>query len=173
VISVNLAVRQLGDPSLVDMVAGALAGADLAPRDLMLEITEGAMMADTESATRTLQAFNELGVRLAVDDFGTGYSSLAYLQRFPIDVLKIDRSFVVGLGRGPEDSALAKAIVRLARTLRLTAIAEGVETTEQLVLLRKLGCDQAQGFRLVRPQDADAVAALLATQPSLELPARI
>jgi diguanylate cyclase (GGDEF)-like protein/PAS domain S-box-containing protein len=162
-VSVNVSPRQLRDPRIVDDVARALRATALAPACLTLEITEGAMMQDTDVALVHLTALKALGVRLAVDDFGTGYSSLSYLQRFPIDVLKIDRSFVLGIDRGPEDSALARAIVRLAQTLRLVAVAEGVENEAQAALLRQLGCQLAQGYLFARPAPATVIGDMLAT----------
>jgi len=160
-VSVNLSPRQLSDPHLVGDVAEVLRVSGLAPGHLTLEITEGAMMRDTDATIARLEELKDLGVKLAVDDFGTGYSSLSYLQRFPIDILKIDRSFVIGLDGDAEASALARAIVRLAQTLQLSAVAEGVETETQLDRLRALGCQFAQGFHLAMPQPADAMAALL------------
>jgi EAL domain-containing protein (putative c-di-GMP-specific phosphodiesterase class I) len=119
------------------------------------------MMHDTEATIQRLRALKALGVRLAVDDFGTGYSSLSYLQRFPIDILKIDRSFVAAIDAGQDEYSLARAIVSLARSLHLQAVAEGVETRAQADALSELHCDMAQGFYLAVPQDADAVGALL------------
>jgi diguanylate cyclase (GGDEF)-like protein/PAS domain S-box-containing protein len=159
--SVNLSPRQLLDSGLDATVAAVLQETGLPASALTLEITETAMMRDTEAAIRNLAALKALGVKLAVDDFGTGYSSLAHLQRFPIDVLKIDRSFVSTIESGPEASSLARAIVRLAQTLHLIAIAEGVETAEQQETLRALGCHLAQGYYLARPLPADQLAALL------------
>jgi diguanylate cyclase (GGDEF)-like protein/PAS domain S-box-containing protein len=160
-VSVNVSPRQLRDPQIVDDVAEALAATQLPPACLTLEITESAMMRDAEVALVHLTALRDLGVRLAVDDFGTGYSSLSYLQRFPIDILKIDRSFVKSMDQGPEDSALARAIVRLAQTLRLVAVAEGVETTAQADLLLQLGCPLAQGFLYSKPEPPAALRELL------------
>ena len=165
-VSVNLSPRQLTDPKLVADVASALETAGLAAESLTLEITESAMMHDTEVAIARLTELKALGVSLAVDDFGTGYSSLSYLQRFPIDSLKIDRSFVAGIDGDAEQSALARAIVRLAQTLQLHAVAEGVETESQLERLRELGCRYAQGFYLAMPQDAESLGALLRTVPA-------
>jgi diguanylate cyclase (GGDEF)-like protein/PAS domain S-box-containing protein len=162
-VSVNVAPRQLRDPRIVDDVSRALTATSLPPECLTLEITEGAMMQDTELALVHLSALKDLGVRLAVDDFGTGYSSLSYLQRFPIDVLKIDRSFVSGIDRGPEESGLARAIVRLAQTLRLVAVAEGVENQSQAELLRDLGCPLAQGYLYSRPCPAPELTPMLAS----------
>jgi EAL domain-containing protein (putative c-di-GMP-specific phosphodiesterase class I) len=144
-------------------VSNALETAGLSAESLTLEITESAMMHDTETAVARLQELKDLGVSLAVDDFGTGYSSLSYLQRFPIDSLKIDRSFVAGIDGDAEESALARAIVRLAQTLQLNAVAEGVETESQLERLRELGCRYAQGYFLALPQDAESLGAVLRT----------
>jgi diguanylate cyclase (GGDEF)-like protein len=160
-VSVNVSPRQLRDPQIVDDVAASLAVTGAQPGWITLEITEGAMMQDTEVALGHLRALKALGVQLAVDDFGTGYSSLSYLQRFPIDVLKIDQSFVTGIDQGPEESALARAIVRLAQSLRLVAVAEGVENERQAELLRQLGCQRAQGYLYAHPSPADDITALL------------
>jgi diguanylate cyclase (GGDEF)-like protein len=160
-VSVNLSPRQLTDPNLLSDVAASLESSGLPAESLTLEITESAMMHDTETAVARLKELKALGISLAVDDFGTGYSSLSYLQRFPIDILKIDRSFVAGIDGDAEQSALARAIVRLAQTLQLNAVAEGVETESQLVRLRELGCRYAQGFYLALPQDATALGEVL------------
>ena len=160
-ICVNLSRRQLGDPHLVDDVAAVLADTGIDPGLVDLEITESVLMDDVELAHRALTSLHELGVKLVVDDFGTGYSSLSYLQRFPVDLLKIDRSFVAGLGVNKGDTAIVTAVLSLAHALGMAAIAEGVETAEQLAELRRLGCDMAQGFYLARPQPAQAVADLL------------
>jgi EAL domain-containing protein (putative c-di-GMP-specific phosphodiesterase class I) len=160
-VSVNLSPRQLTNPNLLADVSSALESSGLGAESLTLEITESAMMHDTEAAVARLTELKALGVSLAVDDFGTGYSSLSYLQRFPIDILKIDRSFVAGLDGDAEQSALARAIVRLAQTLQLYAVAEGVETESQLERLRELGCRYAQGYFLALPQDAESLRPVL------------
>ena len=149
-VSVNISPRQLLCGTLVGDVLSALEESGLPPAGLILEITETAMMHDPEAATATLRDLKTIGVRLAVDDFGTGYSSLSYLQRFPIDIVKIDRSFVENLDSSSE--SLAPAIVRMAQSLDLIAVAEGVETETQLSTLRDLGCQLAQGYHLSRPQ---------------------
>jgi EAL domain-containing protein (putative c-di-GMP-specific phosphodiesterase class I) len=133
----------------------------LLPTALTLEITEGSMVSDPAAATRRLHALKSLGIRLAVDDFGMGHSSLSYLQQFPIDVLKIDKSFVSGIEGPAEQCVLADAIVRLARSLHLTAVAEGVETAAQASALLELGCDAAQGYYFARPTDASTTSDLL------------
>jgi diguanylate cyclase (GGDEF)-like protein/PAS domain S-box-containing protein len=161
-VSVNVSPRQLTGETIVDDVADAIARTRLDPASLVLEITETAMMRDTDVARRNLLALDGLGVGLALDDFGTGYSSLTYLQQFPIDVVKIDKSFVATIGQRTRGPSLAPAIIQLAQTLDLVPVAEGVETHDQLVELRKLGCDLVQGFLLHRPQSAEALTALLA-----------
>jgi EAL domain-containing protein (putative c-di-GMP-specific phosphodiesterase class I) len=133
----------------------------VAAQQLGLEITETALLDDAEAAVEALTALRGLGVRLAVDDFGTGYSSLSYLKRLPVDAVKIDRSFVDGLAQGGDDSAIVAAVTGMARALRLTTIAEGVEEVGQLHALRRLGCDLAQGFLFTTPQPASHITALL------------
>jgi diguanylate cyclase (GGDEF)-like protein len=159
--SVNLSGRQLGQVDLADMVGSALREAELSPEHLQLEMTESVLMDDAATTITILQTLKDLGLRLGVDDFGTGYSSLAYLRRFPVDVLKIDRSFIDGLGNDLEDSAIVAALVSLADTLGLTTIAEGVETDLQRESLLVLGCTRAQGYLFGRPVAAhDAEKAL-------------
>ncbi len=149
--SVNLSPRQLVEPILVDSVAAVLGRSDIDPDMIWLEITESTLMRDAESAVTTLRALRALGVHLSVDDFGTGYSSMSYLKRFPVEALKVDRSFIDGLGREPEDTAICTAVVSLAHALGLRAVAEGVETPEQLAELRTLGCELAQGYLFGHP----------------------
>lgn len=160
-LSVNLSARQIQDPGIVADVAAALDRSGLDPSRLTLEITESVLMEDPDRAAVTLNELRQLGARVAVDDFGTGYSSLSYLQRFPIDVLKIDRSFVSSLLGGPEDAALAHAIVKLGDTLGLAVIAEGIETDDQLNALRDLGCKYGQGYLFARPLSPEAIVDLL------------
>ena len=150
--SVNLSAKQFNNPDVVATVAEALELASLPPAALTLEITESVLMEEVEATAQTLRALKALGVGLSIDDFGTGYSSLSYLKRFPVDVLKIDRSFVDGLGTDAEDHAIVNAVVSLAHALGLNVVAEGVETTCQLQELRRLGCDSAQGYLLGRPE---------------------
>ena len=154
-VAVNLSARQFADPDLTAVVAEALARAGLPADALWLEITESVLMEEVEDSAETLRALKRLGVHLSVDDFGTGYSSLSYLKRFPVDLLKIDRSFVDGLGTDPDDGAIVLAIVSLARALRLGVVAEGVEHPWQLEALRSLGCDAVQGYLVGRPGPAD------------------
>jgi diguanylate cyclase (GGDEF)-like protein/PAS domain S-box-containing protein len=165
-VSVNLSSRQLESTVLIENIASVLTATAITPARLGLEITESVVMRDPEASTTALRALKDLGVRLAVDDFGTGYSSLAYLRRFPVDLLKVDQAFVDGLGRDPEDSAIVAAVVSLAHTLGMKAIAEGVETAEQLHELRVLGCDMAQGFYMSRPLIPADLDDLLATSPT-------
>jgi diguanylate cyclase (GGDEF)-like protein/PAS domain S-box-containing protein len=154
VIGVNLSPVQLAEPTLVNDVGEQLRLHDVPAERICLEITESAVMGDPDTAVDRLRRFSSLGVSIAVDDFGTGYSSLTYLRHFPIDVLKVDQSFVAGLGKDAKDDAVVSAVIGLARSLGVTAVAEGVETGEQLGELRRLGCDFAQGFLLGRPQTA-------------------
>ena len=161
VVRVNLSARQINQPDLVPMVVQTIEDSSIDPSMLCLEITETTLMADPDLSLDVLQKLRNLGVELAVDDFGTGYSSLAYLKRFPVTVLKIDRSFVDGLGHDPDDTAIATAIVSLAKALGLGVTAEGVETNEQLEALRALGCRRVQGYLLARPEPADELAARL------------
>jgi diguanylate cyclase (GGDEF)-like protein/PAS domain S-box-containing protein len=158
---VNVSARQLGQPDLVPVVQAAIRTARVRPESLCIEITESALMEDAEAAAAQLDQLRALGIRLGVDDFGTGYSSLAYLNRFPLDVLKVDRSFVSGLGEDPEAETIVAAIIDLAHALGLTVIAEGVETERQLAVLRRLDCDQALGFLFGRPQPADELLHLV------------
>ncbi len=158
---VNLSARQLGDPGLVTVVAELLSRHRIAPSVLGLEITESALLEDAEGAVTALASLRELGVRLAVDDFGTGYSSLSYLKRLPVDAVKIDRSFVDGLAIDGDDSAIVAAVSGMARALRLTTIAEGVESLDQLHALRRLGCDLAQGYFFTTPQPPAHISRLL------------
>jgi diguanylate cyclase (GGDEF)-like protein/PAS domain S-box-containing protein len=160
-ISVNLSARQVAHRDLADSVREILVRTGLEPVNLRLEVTESVLVEESASATATLAALSELGVRLVLDDFGTGYSSLAYLNRFPFDALKIDRSFVDGLGVEQERTAIVEAVIGMARALSLDAIAEGVENETQLAELRRLGCDYAQGHLFSRPLAPQKVTALL------------
>jgi diguanylate cyclase (GGDEF)-like protein/PAS domain S-box-containing protein len=153
-ISVNLASQQLMDSSFLTVVRDALAETGIDSDSLWLEITETALMTDTNAAVRALRDLRSLGLHLSVDDFGTGYSSLTYLKRFPVEAIKIDRSFVAGLGLESDDSSIVEAVVRLGHSLGLTVIAEGVETPLQLNHLRELECERAQGYLFGRPRPA-------------------
>jgi diguanylate cyclase (GGDEF)-like protein len=165
--SANLSARQFQDPRLVETVAGALRWARIEPWRLTLEITEDVAMENAEQALETLRQLKELGVRLAFDDFGNGRSSLRYLKQFPIDTLKIARSFIDGLGYDADDMAIVRSILDFAGNLRRNVTAEGVETTEQFFLLRGLGCDEGQGYFFARPLTGDAAAALVAASAPL------
>lgn len=160
-VHVNLSARQLNSILLAPQVAGILASTRMPGADLCLEITESTLMQNASKTIELLAELKKTGVTLAIDDFGTGYSSLAYLLRFPVDTLKIDRSFVDGLGPEVEDSVIVAAIISLAATLNLQVIAEGVETAEQLSHLRNLGCDFAQGYLFAKPISADEMTKLL------------
>jgi CheY-like chemotaxis protein len=166
-LSVNLAARQLLAPSLADVVADALAASRLEPESLVLEITESVLLEDSDASARALSQLKDLGVRIAVDDFGTGFSSLTYLKRFPVDVLKIDRSFVEGLGNDEQDRAIVASVIDLAHGFGLTTIAEGVETLEQLHELRALGCEIGQGYLWSRGMPAQNAAAWMANRPTV------
>jgi diguanylate cyclase (GGDEF)-like protein/PAS domain S-box-containing protein len=168
-ITINLSGRQLLHETIVADVQHALAMSRLDPACLILEITETVLMQDTDDVLPRLRALKALGIRLAIDDFGTGYSSLSYLQQFPVDVLKIDQSFIDGLLRGTNDAALVRTIVSLAGSLTLRTIAEGVEDARQQQQLRDLGCDAAQGFLFSRPVSAQEIERLLSAAPAAAL----
>jgi EAL domain-containing protein (putative c-di-GMP-specific phosphodiesterase class I) len=144
-IGVNLSARQFAEPGLVREIARVLDETGMAPTSLEIEITESLVMEDVEGAIRTMSELKRMGVKLSIDDFGTGYSSLSYLRRFPVDVLKIDRSFVRDIPGCEDDAAMVAAIIELARGLRMRVIAEGVETEAQLEYLKRRGCDEVQG----------------------------
>jgi diguanylate cyclase (GGDEF)-like protein len=167
-VAVNVASAQLAHPLFLPTVSAALAESGLEPQSLSLEITETTLMTDTDAAAATLRAIRALGVHLALDDFGTGYSSLTYLRRFPVEALKIDRSFVAGIGRDREDEAIVAMVLHLAQALGLRVVAEGVETADQLDKLRRLGCPLMQGFYFGRPMPAEQVRDFLRSpQPAL------
>jgi diguanylate cyclase (GGDEF)-like protein len=165
-VRVNVSARQLADDKLPGIVADVLAETGMDPAMLCLEVTESVLIEDPESSTETLAALKRLGVQIAVDDFGTGYSSLEHLRRFPIDCVKIDRSFVRGLPDSSDDMAIVGAVIELGHALRLSVAAEGVETAEQLGKLQSAGCDTAQGFLFSRPEHPDVLErVLLAPDP--------
>ncbi len=168
-LSVNVSGVQLQHPGLVASVSLALEDAELAPELLTLEVTESVLAHETDDMVRRLRQLKGLGLRIAIDDFGTGFSSLAYLRRFPVDTVKIDKSFIDGIAEDPTELALVRAIVRLAHSLKMTTIAEGVELEAQVRRLTKLGCDQAQGFHFARPLDAHAATALVVGHTTLSL----
>jgi diguanylate cyclase (GGDEF)-like protein len=163
-IAVNLSPRSLNDPVFPAHVRAMLDARRVSPGILSLEITENLIMSDPERSIRSLTELHDMGMRIVLDDFGTGYSSLSYLRRFPVDTLKIDQSFIIGLAGG-EDEALVRSIVGLAHNLKLHVIAEGVETAEVRDRLRALGCDAVQGHFICRPGPADAIAAWLRSVP--------
>ena len=144
--SVNVSARQLDDPVFVSIVSDALRATGLDPANLCLEITETAVMANPAGAQQVIQPLQDLGVELAIDDFGTGYASLTYLRRLKAGAVKIDRSFVDGLGRELDDTTIVSAVIGLAHAMGLSVTAEGIENVEQLRILREMGCQNAQGF---------------------------
>jgi EAL domain-containing protein (putative c-di-GMP-specific phosphodiesterase class I) len=160
-VAVNLSVRQLAAPDIAALVRDIVNRTGANPDQLCLELTESLFMEDVDYFAKTMADLKALGVRLSIDDFGTGYSSLSYLKRFPVDAVKVDRSFVDGLGSDPNDSALVAGIIAMADALGLDVIAEGVETLSQLADLRRLHCRSAQGFFLARPMPADAFRRLV------------
>jgi diguanylate cyclase (GGDEF)-like protein/PAS domain S-box-containing protein len=160
-LSINLSGRQLQFPEVVDDVARALEESGLPPDSLVLEMTESVLMDDSETVLGILRQLKQLGARLAIDDFGTGYSSLSYLHRFPVDILKIDRSFVERLSHATDNAELARTIVRLGQSLQLVTVAEGVEDSAQYLALRRMGCDVGQGFYFGRPMESDEIGRLL------------
>ena len=153
-ISINVSAYQLDRDGLVDDVARAISESGVSPGSLTLEITESALMHDVEASARRLAELKALGVRLAIDDFGTGYSSLAYLRQFPVDALKIDRSFIANLATSKDAAAIIHALVQLGKTLSIETLAEGIEDHDQLRQLQREQCDQGQGFLFARPLDA-------------------
>ncbi|MCU0842349.1 MAG: EAL domain-containing protein [Thiobacillaceae bacterium] len=160
-ISVNLSALQFRRTNLVETVAAALADSGLPPRLLELELTESILLQDVENTLHTVRQLKALGLRLSIDDFGTGYSSLSYLKRFAVDKLKIDQSFIRDIGTDPDDAAIVRAVIQLARSLRLETIAEGVETEEQLAFIRGEGCREVQGYLFSRPLPAAELEAFL------------
>jgi PAS domain S-box-containing protein len=150
-VSINLSARQLGDRGVLDMMRSALASSGCPPGLIEIEVTETALMQDLALARDVLHAIKAMGLGLALDDFGTGYSSLVYLKHFPVDLIKIDRSFISGLGVDPDDTAIVTSTIALAHSLGIRCVAEGVETEEQLDLLREMQCDYGQGYLISRP----------------------
>lgn len=166
-VSVNLSARQLQSDTLLDDIAAILAESALEPACLDLEITESMLMQNADSAIRTLLALKEKGVSISLDDFGTGYSSLAYLKRFPLDTIKVDRSFVKDIAADSDDASITRAVITMAHHLKLKVVAEGVETAEQLALLISHQCDVIQGYFFSRPLPVDDMTALLAADKRL------
>lgn len=163
--NVNISARQFQQRELVPTVTGALEMAHLMADQLKLEITESIMMRDPQASLESMMVFKSLNIHLVIDDFGTGYSSLSYLKRFPVDTLKVDKSFVDGLGKDPESTAIVQAIISLAKSLGMRVTAEGIETREQMEQLKALNCDQGQGYYFSRPLPVKEAEALLATNP--------
>jgi EAL domain-containing protein (putative c-di-GMP-specific phosphodiesterase class I) len=159
-IAINLSNRQFRQEELPELVERALADTGANPATFIFEMTESMVMHDVDSALLSLRSLKKLGIELSLDDFGTGYSSLSYLRRFPIDEVKIDRSFVNELHQNEDDAAIAAAVVAMAHTLGLRVVAEGVELAEQLVVLERLKCEQAQGYFLGRPLAPEAFATM-------------
>jgi EAL domain-containing protein (putative c-di-GMP-specific phosphodiesterase class I) len=163
-LSINLSGRQLQHAQVVEDVAQALEESGLPPDSLVLEMTESILLDDSETVLDILRQLKQLGARLAIDDFGTGYSSLSYLHRFPVDILKIDRSFVERLSHASDNAELARTVVRLGQSLQLQTVAEGVEDSAQLLTLRRMGCDIGQGYYFGRPMEGRDVERLLSEE---------
>jgi EAL domain-containing protein (putative c-di-GMP-specific phosphodiesterase class I) len=159
--AVNLSPRQFADEHLLQDVDEALAASGMSPVLLQLEVTESMMMRNVGRALKVLDAIQSRGIRLAIDDFGTGYSSMSLMKHFPIDTIKIDRSFVRDLPQDSEDQAIAQAIISMGKALGMTVVAEGVENAEQEAFLRAHGCDEMQGFLISKPLPARQMAELL------------
>jgi EAL domain-containing protein (putative c-di-GMP-specific phosphodiesterase class I) len=170
-IAVNVSARQLESNELFEDVRRALSQSGLHAGALTLEVTETALMRDTEATAERLKALKELGVRIAIDDFGTGYSSLAYLRQFPADALKIDRTFIDGIATSKGSAALIHTLVELGRTLEIETFAEGIEDEAQLEALQREHCDQGQGFLFSRPLDVAAVEEFLCSASTWQAPA--
>ncbi|HMT62880.1 MAG TPA: EAL domain-containing protein, partial [Microthrixaceae bacterium] len=162
---INLSGRQLIHPDLVDEIVAITTETGVNPAKVELEITESILLDDVDRSIKVLTDLKSHGLKLALDDFGTGYSSLTYLRRFPIDVVKIDRSFVDGIGDDPDNAAIVRSVVELAKTLGLTCIAEGIETDDDLAQIRDLGCDVAQGFLIAQPLSAADAERLISYDP--------
>jgi EAL domain-containing protein (putative c-di-GMP-specific phosphodiesterase class I) len=159
--AVNLSPRQFSDDELLQDISRTLQSSGMNAGLLELELTEGMVMQSPERAAKVLTDIKSLGVRLAIDDFGVGYSSLAQIKRFPIDTIKIDRSFIRDIPQDAEDNAITETIIAMGKTLSLTVVAEGVETAEQLKFLRERGCDQMQGYYFNKPMAAGEFAGLV------------
>jgi len=163
--SVNLSGKQVARPRLVSEIRQVLEETRIDPKYLKLEITESAVMENAETAVQLLRRLKALGVQLSIDDFGTGYSSLGYLHRFPVNTLKIDRSFVGRIGEAAENIEIVRTIISLAENMGMEVVAEGVETLSQLAQLRKLNCQYGQGYLFSRPVDAESVSTWISRKP--------
>ena len=161
--AVNVSARQLDSDEIVGDILAALGASALDPEALTIEVTETALMRNVEETSERLRAIKELGVQIAIDDFGTGYSSFAHLQRFPVDALKIDRSFITGLERNQEGLTLIRSLVQLGKSLSIETFAEGIEAEHELSLLRDEACDSGQGFLFAEPLDVEGTEAFLAS----------
>jgi diguanylate cyclase (GGDEF)-like protein/PAS domain S-box-containing protein len=168
-VSVNLSSYQFRQKNLTEAVARIISETRLDPQYLDIELTEGTIMQNADETIRTLNELKEMGIRLSIDDFGTGYSSLSYLKRFPLDTLKIDRSFIMDITNDPDDEALTRAIIAMSNSLKIKVIAEGVETEEQLDFLKTNGCDEFQGYLFSRPVPASELAEMLKSGKYMEL----
>jgi EAL domain-containing protein (putative c-di-GMP-specific phosphodiesterase class I) len=168
--AVNLSPRQFADESLLHYIDDALSSCGMSPMLLQLEVTESMVMQNVSRAVRILEAIRSRGIRLAIDDFGTGYSSMSLMKQFPIDTIKIDRSFVRNLADDGEDQAIAQAIINMGKALGMTIVAEGVETIEQETFLRNHACDETQGFLFSRPVPPDELPQLLQRRPAVSPP---
>jgi EAL domain-containing protein (putative c-di-GMP-specific phosphodiesterase class I) len=168
--AVNLSPRQFIDEDLLETIDEALKASGMSPVLLQIEVTESMMMRNVSRAIKVLDAIQSRGIRIAIDDFGTGYSSMSLMKQFPIDTIKIDRSFVRDLPDDTEDQAIAQAIISMGRALGMTIVAEGVETVEQETFLRAHGCDEMQGFLFSRPLPSGQLADLLRPAPQLVSP---
>src|SRR5438552_14037640 len=166
--AVNLSARQIARPEIVDEVREALAASGLDPGKLVLEITESVMIHDMDLAIGRLKELKTLGVQLAIDDFGTGYSSLNYVRRFPVDILKVDKSFIDGVSDGGESSALTAAVIELAGILNLKPVAEGIERADQLERLLELHCDLGQGYFFAKPLPSQELLSLLSERRQMD-----
>jgi EAL domain-containing protein (putative c-di-GMP-specific phosphodiesterase class I) len=160
-VAVNVSARQFEDEEFPSVVQDALANSGLAHQRLTLELTESILMVDAEKTEQVLRSLKDLGVRLALDDFGTGYSSLAYLKRFPLDELKIDRSFIQDIPDDAQDAAIVEAVLAIARSLNLSVTAEGIETVQQRSFLSERRCQDYQGYLFSRPVPLEAFTKLL------------
>jgi EAL domain-containing protein (putative c-di-GMP-specific phosphodiesterase class I) len=165
-IAVNVSAIELRNENFLEELFSTLSQTGLDPRSLELEVTESALMKNSEIAASILQNLREAGVRIAIDDFGSGYSSLSYLRKFPLDALKIDQSFIRQLGDSSGEATIVGAIISMGRSLHLRVIADGVETAEDLAFLKEYECDEAQGYYFSRPVHAEQFAALLKTERS-------
>jgi len=168
--AVNLSPRQFADEHLLDDIDEALAASGMSPVLLQLEVTESMVMRNVSRAVKVLDSIQSRGIRLAIDDFGTGYSSMSLMKQFPIDTIKIDRSFVRDLPDDTEDQAIAQAIISMGKALGMTVVAEGVETVEQEAFLRDHGCDEMQGYLFSKPLPSQQMADLLRSAPLMISP---